>query len=332
MTLFSSTRGTSITRRASRCCITLAWLLAAGVALAQTPTRPIKLIVPSAPGDGSDTTARLVGDKLAQALGVAVLVENKPGAGGVVGSEAAARAEPDGTTFIVGNAGSHGINAAIYRKLKYDVVKDFAPVALICTAPNVMVASPGLPVATLAEFIAYARANPGKLNYASGGIGSSSHLSAELLKSMTGIEMTQIPYKGATPAVAAVLSGEASVMIGNLPPWSGHLKSGRGRALGVTTATRHLSLPDVPALAETLPGFETLAWFGVLAPAATPAPIIERMNREINAVLVQDEIRRRLSATGCDPAPGSSAAFATRIGTDVARWRKLAAERKIFAD
>ena len=308
------------------------FFLACAACAAQAQQKPLRWIVPSAPGDGSDTTARLIGDRLSQALGVAVVVENKPGAGGVVGSEAAAKAAPDGTTFIVGNAGSHGINAAIYRKLSYDVVRDFTPVALFCTAPNVMVASPALPVKTLAEFIAYARANPGRLNYASGGVGSSSHLSGELLKSMTGIDMTHVPYKGATPAVAAVLSGEAALMIGNLPPWSGHLKGGRGRALGVTTTTRHASLPDLPALAETLPGFETVAWFGLLAPAATPKPVIERINREVNTILAQDDVRQRLANSGCDAAPGSPDAFAARIAGDVARWKKLAAEKNISAD
>ena len=308
------------------------FFLACATCAAQAQQKPLRWIVPSAPGDGSDTTARLIGDRLSQALGVAVVVENKPGAGGVVGSEAAAKAAPDGTTFIVGNAGSHGINAAIYRKLSYDVVRDFTPVALFCTAPNVMVASPALPVKTLAEFIAYARANPGRLNYASGGVGSSSHLSGELLKSMTGIDMTHVPYKGATPAVAAVLSGEAALMIGNLPPWSGHLKGGRGRALGVTTTTRHASLPDLPALAETLPGFETVAWFGLLAPAATPKPVIERINREVNTILAQDDVRQRLANSGCDAAPGSPDAFAARIAGDVARWKKLAAEKNISAD
>ena len=308
------------------------FFLACATCAAQAQQKPLRWIVPSAPGDGSDTTARLIGDRLSQALGVAVVVENKPGAGGVVGSEAAAKAAPDGTTFIVGNAGSHGINAAIYRKLSYDVVRDFTPVALFCTAPNVMVASPALPVKTLAEFIAYARANPGRLNYASGGVGSSSHLSGELLKSMTGIDMTHVPYKGATPAVAAVLSGEAALMIGNLPPWSGHLKGGRGRALGVTTTTRHASLPDLPALAETLPGFETVAWFGLLAPAATPKPVIERINREVNTILAQDDVRQRLANLGCDAAPGSPDAFAARIAGDVARWKKLAAEKNISAD
>ena len=302
------------------------------LAAAQSLPKAYRWIVPSAPGDGSDTAARLVGDKLGQRLGVPVVIDNKPGAGGVIGSEAAAKSAADGATMIVGNAGSHGINAAIFTRLSYDVVKDFVPVAIICAAPNVMVVNANLPVKTVAEFIAYAKANPGKINYASGGVGSSSHLSAELFKSMTGVEMTHVPYKGAVPANAAVLAGEATVMIGNLPPWSGHLKGGRARALAVTTLTRYHGLPEVPALAETLPGFETVAWFGLLAPAATPKAVVERVNREVNAILAQAEVKARLEGSGCDAAPGTPEAFATRIHNDVARWKKLAAERNIHAD
>jgi tripartite-type tricarboxylate transporter receptor subunit TctC len=302
-------------------------------AQAQTyPVKPVRWVVPSTPGDGSDITARLISDRLSRALGQPVVIDNKPGAGGVLGSEHVARAAADGYTMIVGNAGSHGINAAIYGKLSYDVVKDFAPVALICTAPNVMVVSPAIKARNVAEFIAYAKANPGKLNYASGGIGSSAHMSAELFKSLTGTEMTHVPYKGSTPAVTAILSDEVSVMIGNLPPWTAHLKAGKVRALAVTTGNRYAGLPDVPAMSEMLPGFETVAWFGVLAPAGTPQPVIERINREVNAVLAQADVRERLSASGCDPAPGTPEAFAARVAGDVARWKKLAAEKNIRAD
>jgi tripartite-type tricarboxylate transporter receptor subunit TctC len=302
-------------------------------AQAQTyPVKPVRWVVPSTPGDGSDITARLISDRLSRALGQPVVIDNKPGAGGVLGSEHVARAAADGYTMIVGNAGSHGINAAIYGKLSYDVVKDFAPVALICTAPNVMVVSPAIKARNVAEFIAYAKANPGKLNYASGGIGSSAHMSAELFKSLTGTEMTHVPYKGSTPAVTAILSDEVSVMIGNLPPWTAHLKAGKVRALAVTTGNRYAGLPDVPAMSEMPPGFETVAWFGVLAPAGTPQPVIERINREVNAVLAQADVRERLSASGCDPAPGTPEAFAARVSGDVSRWKKLAAEKNIRAD
>ena len=305
---------------------------ATGAAAQAWPSKPIRWVVPSAPGDGSDSTGRLIAEKISRELGQAVVIDNKPGAGGVLGSEFAAKSAPDGYTMIVGNAGSHGINAAIYSKLAYDVVKDFVPVALICTAPNVMVASPGSKVSNVAEFVAYAKANAGKVNYASGGIGSSSHLSAELFKSLAGIEMTHIPYKGASPAVAAVLADEVNLMIGNLPPWSAQIKAGRVRALAVTTATRHPSLPDVPALAESLPGFETVAWFGVLAPTGTPKAAIDRVNAAVNAALGDAEVRTRLAALGCDPAGATPEAFAARVNGDVARWKKLAAEKQIRAD
>ena len=308
-------------------------LIAGDPVMAQSyPQRPLRWLIPSTPGDGSDTAARFVSDKLGAALGQPIVIENRPGAGGAVASSMAAKAPADGYTMIVGNAGSHGINAAIYTKLDFDVVRDFAPVALLCTAPNVMAVSATTPVRTVAEFIAYAKAAPGKLNYASGGVGSSAHLSAELFKSMTGVELTHIPYKGSSPAIAAVLAGETAVMIGNLPPWSAQFKAGKARALAVTTAARYAGLPEVPALAESLPGFETVAWFGVLAPSATPGSIIERVNREINAALSSDEVKTRFANTGCEVAAGSPESFAARIRGDVARWRKLAAEKNIRAD
>jgi len=301
--------------------------------LAQTyPTKPVRWIVPSTPGDGSDIMARLLADHVGRALGQAVVVDNKPGAGGVLGSDLAVRSQADGYTMIVGNAGSHGINAAIYTKLTYDVVKDFAPVGLICTSPNVMVVSQSNRAQNVADFVSYAKANPGKLNYASGGVGSSAHLSAELFKSMTGTEITHVPYKGAAPAVAALLAGEVDVMIGNLPPWTTQISAGRVRALAVTTPRRYAAMPDVPALSELLPGFETVAWFAVFAPAATPKPVIERMNREINAALAMPDVRERLKKTGCDPAPGQPEALGLRVANDVMRWKKLAAEKNIRAD
>ena len=311
----------------------LACALGSPLALAQTyPTKPLRWIVPSTPGDGSDITGRLIAERLSRELGRPVLIDNKPGAGGVLGSELTAKAAPDGYTMIVGNAGSHGVNAGIYSKLNYDVVKDFVPVAMICTTPNVMVVSPNTKVKTVAEFVAYAKANPGKVNYASGGVGSSAHLSAELFKSMSGADMTHIPYKGSAPAVAGVLSDEVQVMIGNLPPWSAQIKAGKVQALAVTTAQRHHSLPDTPALAESLPGFETIAWFGVLAPAGTPKAVVTRINALVNQALEQPEVKARLATLACDPAPSTPEAFATRVTTDVARWKKLAAERNIRAD
>jgi tripartite-type tricarboxylate transporter receptor subunit TctC len=311
----------------------LAALLLAAPASAQTfPTKALRWVVPSAPGDGSDITGRIIAERVSRELGQQVLIDNKPGAGGVLGSEVVAKSPADGYTMIVGNAGSHGINAAIYTKLSYDTARDFVPVALFCTAPNVMVASPGTPAKTVAEFVAYAKANPGKLNYASGGIGSSSHLSAELLKSLGGFDMTHVPYKGAAPAVNAVLANEVNVMIGNLPPWSGHLKSGKVQALAVTTAKRHASLPDVPALAETYAGFETIAWFGLLAPTGTPPAVIEKVHQAVNVALADPDVNSRIAATGCGPSPIAQQAFATRVQDDIVRWKKLATERNIRAD
>jgi tripartite-type tricarboxylate transporter receptor subunit TctC len=314
-------------------CTLTAFALTCASTWAQTyPTKPIRWVVPSTPGDGSDVTGRLLADKISRELGQAVVIDNKPGAGGVLGSDAVAKSPADGYTMIVGNAGSHGVNAGIYSKLPYDVVKDFVPVALICTTPNVMVVSPLTKAKTVAEFVALAKANPGKFNYASGGVGSSAHLSAELFKSMTGTEITHIPYKGSAPAVTALLADESQLMIGNLPPWAAQIKAGKVQALAVTTAKRHPSLPDVPALTESLPGFETVPWFGVLAPAATPKSVVERMNAVINQALDQADVKARLATLACDPAPGTPEAFAQRVNADVARWKKLASERNIRAD
>ena len=308
-------------------------LLIATAASAQTyPVKPIRWIVPSTPGDGSDITGRLIADKISHELGQSVVIDNKPGAGGVLGSEIAARAAGDGYTMIVGNAGSHGINAAIYSKLPYDVLKDFVPVALLCTAPNVMVVGPATRVKTVAEFVAYAKGQAGKINYASGGVGSSSHLSAELFKNLAGVEMTHVPYKGAAPAVAAVLADEVNVMIGNLPPLLPQIRAGKVQALAVTTGRRHPSLPEVPTLSDSLSGFETVAWFGVLAPAGTPKAVVERINTLVNQALEQSDVKARFATLGCDPAPSTPEAFAARVNGDVTRWKKLAAEKNIRAD
>ncbi len=305
---------------------------ALGVQAQSWPSKPIRWVVPSTPGDGSDLTGRLIAEKISRELGQPVIIDNKPGAGGVLGSELVAKSAPDGYTMIVGNAGSHGVNAGIYTKLNYDVVKDFIPVALFCTTPNVMVVSPSTKAKSVAEFTALVKSSPGKYNYASGGVGSSAHLSAELYKSMTGTFLTHIPYRGSAPAVAGLLGDEVQVMIGNLPPWSAQIKAGKVKALAVTSAKRHPSLPDVPALGETLPGFETVAWFGVLAPANTPKAVVDRVNALVNQALEQPDVKARFDTLLCDPAPGTSESFAARVSSDVARWKKLATERNIRAD
>lgn len=306
--------------------------LACTPALAAYPERPITWVIPSPPGDGSDSIGRLLADKVGRALGQTIVVQNKPGAGGVIGSESVANAKPDGYTMIVGNAGSHGINAAIYSKLRYDVVKSFKPVGLFCTTANVLAVRQDLPVSNVKEFVAYIKNSKTSLNYSSGGIGSSAHLSAELFKSLADVPLVHIPYRGATPAVQAVLSDEVVTMVGNLPPWLSQIKSGKAKALAVTTKERVPELPDVPTLAETYPGFETVAWFGLLAPADTPNEIIERVNKQINEALASPDIQERLKAVSCAPAGGTSEEFAERIRNDVSRWKKLAQEKNIKAD
>ena len=311
----------------------LKWILAmllvvaATGAAAQYPTKPIHIVVPSAPGDGSDLTARLISDKLAAALGQPVIVDNKLGAGGVVGTEFAARQPADGYTLIMANAGSHAINAALYSKLSYDPAKDFTAVALVAVSPNMMSINPSLPVKSVGEFIAYAKAHPGEINYASGGNGSSAHLSAELFKSMTGIQMNHVPYKGSTPALTDLIGGQVQVMIGNLPPMLPHAKAGKLRALAVTTLKRYPGLPDVPTVAESgLAGFETVAWFGLFAPAGTPKEIVSRLNRAVNAIVAQPDLRERLLGLGMEPSLGSPEDYTARQAADIAKWKKVVAE------
>ena len=296
-------------------------------AQAQYPARPIHIVVPSAPGDGSDLTSRLISDKLSAALGQPVVVDNRLGAGGVVGTEFAARQPADGYTLIMGNAGSHAINASLYSKLSHDPAKDFVAVALVGIAPNMMVVNPSLPVQSVAEFIAYAKAHPGQVDFASGGNGSSAHLSAELFKSMTGISMNHVPYKGATPALTDVIGGQVQLMIGNMPPMLPHVKAGKLRALAVTTSRRYPGLADVPTVAESgLAGYETLAWFGLFAPAGTPKAIVARLNREVNAIVAQADIRERLLGFGMEPVPGTPEDFAARQAADIAKWKKVVAD------
>ena len=314
-----------ISRWMSSLAAVAALLFAAGEAVAQGyPTKSIRLVAPSTPGDAPDVIARLVAERLSAVLGQQVVVENRPGAGGVVGSEIVAKAAPDGYTLIMGNAGSHGINAAVYSKLPYDILKDFAPVSQIAVAPNIFVVNPGLPVTTIPEFIAYAKARPGQLSYASGGNGSSAHMSMELLKSMAGIDVVHVPYKGSTPALTDLISGQVAVMSVNMPPAVPHVKAGKLRALAVTTRTRTPSMPDLPTVAEALPGYETVAWFGVLAPAGTPKDIVNRLSIEIARIARSPDMRERLAAMGAEPVGGTPDEFGAVMARDIAKWTALA--------
>ena len=298
--------------------------LSATTAIAQSfPAKPVKIIVPSTPGDGSDILARSIAQKLTERWGQSVIVENRPGAGGVVGTEASAKSPADGYTVIMGNAGSHAINQALYPKLSYDVVRDFAPITLVASAPNVFVVNPSVPARTVAEFIALAKKEPGKYSFASGGNGSSAHLNGEMLKSFAGIEMTHVPYKGSSPAITDVIAGQVQLMIGNLPPILPFIKSGKVRALGVTTTTRFAATPDVPPISETVPGYESLAWFGLFAPAATPKDILTKWHGDVVAVLALPEIRERVAQLGFDVVGNTPEAYAALVRGDIAKWQKV---------
>ena len=300
----------------------------AGGAWAQAyPVKPIRLVVPFPPGGATDILARAVAQKLTDAWGQSVIVDNRPGAGGNIGSELVAKAAPDGYTLELGTVGTHAINASLYSKMPYDHVRDFAPVILVAGVPNVLVVNPGLPVNSVQELIAYAKANPGKLNFASSGSGTSIHLAGELFKVMAGVQMTHVPYKGSSPALQDLLGGQVQLMFDNLPPSLPHIKAGKLRALGVTSATRAPALPDVPTIAESgLPGFEASSWFGVLAPAGTPPAIIAKLNAEIAKWLDTPEAKEKMLTLGANAAGGTPEDFAKHIAAETAKWAKVVKE------
>jgi tripartite-type tricarboxylate transporter receptor subunit TctC len=312
----------------------LAVLVAAfpgGAAVAQAyPSKPVRLIVPFAAGGGNDAVARLVGKRLADSLGQPVLVDNRPGAGGVVGAELAAKSAPDGYTLFLGGVGSHAINPNLHRKLPYDPVRDFAPVALLAQAPLVLVVHPSVPARDIAEFIAYARANPGRLNFASNGNGSSSQLAAVMFDTMAGVDMVHVPYKGLSPALADLLSGQVQLMFSSVVAILPHIKAGKLRGLATTGAKRLASLPELPTIAESgLPGYEASSWYGILAPAGTPRDIVARLNAELGKALDQPEVRASLIAEGAEPAGGSPEAFAAHIRSEMERLGKLIRDANI---
>ena len=288
------------------------------------PTKPIRLVVPFPPGGATDILARDVAQKLTEAWGQSVIVDNRPGAGGNIGSELVAKSAPDGYTLEMGTVGTHAINASLYAKMPYDHVKDFTPVILVAGVPNVLVVNPSVPANSVAELIAYAKANPGKLNFASSGNGTSIHLSGELFKVMAGVQIMHIPYKGSTPALQDLLAGQVQMMFDNLPPSLPQIKAGKLRALAVTSLTRAPALPDVPTLSEAgLPGFEASSWFGILAPAGTPAPIVAKLNAEIAKYLATPEAKEKLAKQGANAAGGTPDDFAKHIAAETAKWAKV---------
>ncbi len=294
-------------------------------ALAQSyPSKPITLVVPFTVGGTTDILARLVGQQLSERLKQRVIVENRPGAGANIGTAQVARAAPDGYTLLMGTIGTHAINQSLYKNLTFDPIKDFAPVTRVAMVPNVLVVNPSLPVKSVQELIAYGKANPGKLTFASAGSGSSIHLSGELFKSMTGVNMLHVPYKGSSPAVTDLIGGQVTTMFDNLPSSMPHIKSGKLRAVAVTSAKRSPSLPDVPTVAEAgLSGYEATSWFGILAPAGTPAPIINQLNTQIVQALSDPEVRKQMAEQGAEPHPEKPDEFAAFIGSETAKWAKV---------
>ena len=307
----------------------LALILATG-ALAQYPNRPIRLVVPATAGDGSDVLARLVGRHLSEALGQPIVIENRPGAGGSIAGAAVATAAPDGYTLMLANGSSHGVTPGLYPKLPYDTLKDFAAVTMIASSPNLLVVNPSLPANTIAEFLAYARANPGKINIASAGNGSLSHLSVEMLKSLGRIDIVNVGYKGAAPALNDLVAGQVAAMIINIPSTLPLVKAGKLRALAATNAARTQLMPELPTLAEAgLTGYETLAWFGLVAPTKTPPEVIAKLQSETAKVLARPDVRAQLANMGAEPSGNSSKAFAAYMQSEVTKYGRVIREAGI---
>jgi len=298
-------------------------------AQAPYPNKPIKIIAPVQPGGGVDLVGRTVADRLGRALGQSIVVENQSGGGGIVGSLATARAAPDGYTLMVGYVGTHGTNPAV-RKLPYDAIRDFTPIAMVGGTPNVLVVAPSLPVASLRELVSYAKANPGKLSYGSSGPGTLTHLAMEQLKVAADLDVVHIPYRGIGPAFVDLLGGQTQIMFPGLAAALPHIKAGKVKPLAVTGTKRHALLPDVPTFAESgYPGFDGVQWYGIVGPANLPPAIVKRLNEEIDKLLRNPELAERLSAEALQPMPMSPDAFGRYIRDDIAHWTKLANERHI---
>lgn len=294
------------------------------------PTRPIRLIVPFPPGGPADVLARVVGDRIGAAMGKAVVVENRAGAGGNIGMELVAKAAPDGYTLVLAPAGNLTVNPSLYRNVPYDVAKDFAPITVIAAVPNVLVVHPSVPAHNVSELIAHARANPGKLNFSSPGAGSGAHLAGELFKSMTGTDMVHVPFTGIAPAVTAVVSGDVQLMFAGAPSVLQHVRAGKLNALGVASLKRTAAAPDLPTLAESgLPGFDVTSWYSIVAPAATPADIVNRLHDEIAKALREPDVREKLSGLGAEPVANTPAEFAAMIRTEAAKWGEIVRSAKI---
>jgi tripartite-type tricarboxylate transporter receptor subunit TctC len=300
-------------------------LLATTGAWAQDyPSRPVTLIVPYAAGGGNDVMARIVAEKMSRSLGQQIVIENKGGAGGSIATRQVAKAAPDGYTLGLGGTGTHAINPTLYPNVGYDPRKDFAPVGLIATSALVVLVNTSVPATTIGELIALARRDPGKLNYASAGVGSGIHLGAELFATMAGVKLTHIPYKGSAPALTDLVGGHVAIYFSSLPPAIALIREGKVRALAVTGPQRSALLPDLPTVAEAaLPGYESVLHYGIVAPAGTPRPIVEKLNAAMQAALAEADVRERIIADGAEPLPGTPEDYAADIDREETKWSKV---------
>jgi tripartite-type tricarboxylate transporter receptor subunit TctC len=320
-----------ISRRTAICLAVIGLSTAASIGSASAqdyPTRPVKWVVGYPPGGATDIIARLLGQRLSERLGQQFVIENKPGAGNNIATESVINAEPDGYTLLFVNPASY-INATLYANLKFNVIRDIAPVAAFNRVPNVMTVNNNVPAKTVAEFIAYVKANPGKVNLASSGNGTSVHLSGEMFMAMSGVKMQHVPYRGAAPAITDLLGGQVQLIFDNMPSILQHVRAGSVRALAVTGTTRSPLLPDVQVLADTIPGYEASALFGMGAPKNTPKAVIEKLNKEINAVLAEPAIKARLLDLGGEPLIGTPEAFGAMIVAETDKWKKVIEEAKV---
>ena len=313
-------------------------LLAVALALAAPicsafPDKPVRFVIGFTPGGPSDILARALGQKLAERWGQQVVIENRPGAGGNLAAEAVAKSAPDGYTWLLGNNSILATNHALYRKLPYDPVKDFAPVALVAVQPNILVVHPEVPAKSVTELVQLAKQNPGKLNYASSGAGAAAHLAGELFKTMAGVDIVHVPYKGAQPALTDLIAGQVQLMFATSASVIPYVKAGRLRALAVTTAQRSPSVPELPTVSEAgLAGFEATTWHGVVVPAAAPAPLVQKLNQDINAALKDKELSERLAGLGAEVLTGTPRDFADYIAREIPKWTKVVRDSGAKAD
>jgi len=321
-------------RRSARILAAFCLVTAAGGALAQAwPSKPIRFVIPYPPGGASDVTARTLGIKLAEALGQPVVIENRPGANGIIALENVAKSAPDGYTLLMANLGPNAINAAVYGKLPYDSIRDFTPIMLTTLVPQILVVNAALPVASVRELIALAKAQPGKLNFASAGNGASNHLSGELFMSMTGVQLTHVPYKGDTPAMTDVIAGQVAMMFPTAIAATPHVKGGRLRALAVTSRKRVGSLPELPTVEEAgVPGFEAVSWGGVMGPGGLPREIVARLHAELARILKMPDVSEKLSGLGAEIVAGTPEEFAAYLQAEIAKWGKVARDANVKLD